>query len=511
MRNPSLSGTRILAALVLCCCAAACSTSNGVSAPDGAGGASTGADDAAGTGTASKTSTATVTATVSASVTGTASLTGTSTAGTRTATTTATASVTGTASLTGTSTAGTRTATVTVTATGKTGTSTALSIEQLTSGSKHHLFGYIGQCLTIPWNASEKYILGMEIDFIDRMPRASDAATIMLVDTQNKNAITHIESTHAWNQQQGTMFYWNPLAAETQFFFNDRDVATGKVFTVLYDVAARKRVKEFRFDDTPIGNGGVAPTGHAFAAINYGRLARLRPVTGYPGALDFSKSSLAPANDGIFLVDIASGNKRLLVSFEQLENLLKSNGKYSAHTGLFINHTLWNRSGNMLYFFVRANWDVGSGTKISVPCTIRADGTDLTYHGKSLGGHPEWGEGDVLIGRSGDKQVVYDVNTKSIVRQLGDPVVFPDPEGDVALSPDGKWFVNGHKSGTNNYYTFYNMADGSWVRSEGLYKGTFSGDIRIDPAPRWNRGGNAILVPGITPENTRQMFVIRMR
>jgi len=30
-----------------------------------------------------------------------------------------------------------------------------LKIEQLTSGSKHHFFGYIGQCQTIPWNASE--------------------------------------------------------------------------------------------------------------------------------------------------------------------------------------------------------------------------------------------------------------------------------------------------------------------------------------------------------------------
>jgi hypothetical protein len=30
-----------------------------------------------------------------------------------------------------------------------------LKIEQLTSGTKQHFFGYIGQCQTIPWNASE--------------------------------------------------------------------------------------------------------------------------------------------------------------------------------------------------------------------------------------------------------------------------------------------------------------------------------------------------------------------
>ena len=49
-----------------------------------------------------------------------------------------------------------------------------LRVEQITSGPKHHFFGYIGQCQTIPWNASGRYILGMEIDRIDRMPKPEE-------------------------------------------------------------------------------------------------------------------------------------------------------------------------------------------------------------------------------------------------------------------------------------------------------------------------------------------------
>ena len=113
-------------------------------------------------------------------------------------------------------------------------------IEQLTSGSRHHFFGYIGQCRTIPWNASGRYILGLEIGEIDRLPEPEDAATVILIDTQNNNEIIRIERTHAWNPQQGTMFFWHPLAAETQFFFNDRDVETGRVFTVLYDIEKKQ-------------------------------------------------------------------------------------------------------------------------------------------------------------------------------------------------------------------------------------------------------------------------------
>ena len=99
-----------------------------------------------------------------------------------------------------------------------------LAVQQITSGDKHHIFGYIGQCRTIPWNASGRYILGLELDFIDRMPKPADAATVFIIDTQNDNEIIRLDRTHAWNLQQGTMFYWNPNNAEHQFFFNDRDV-----------------------------------------------------------------------------------------------------------------------------------------------------------------------------------------------------------------------------------------------------------------------------------------------
>ena len=119
-----------------------------------------------------------------------------------------------------------------------------LKLKQLTFGEKHHFFGYIGQCQTIPWNASGRYVLGMEIERIDRMPLPEDAATIFVVDTHDHDKIIRLDKTHAWNPQQGTMFYWNPLAPETQFFFNDRDIKTGEVFTVIYDIEKKRRVRE---------------------------------------------------------------------------------------------------------------------------------------------------------------------------------------------------------------------------------------------------------------------------
>ena len=155
------------------------------------------------------------------------------------------------------------------------------------------------------------------------------------------------------------MYYWNPNAAETQFFFNDRDVKTGKVFTVLYDIKKRERIKEYRYEGSPVGNGGVAWDGSFFMGINYGRLARLRLVTGYPDALDWSKAEVAPEKDGIFKIDIKTGEKELLVSYRQMEDEIRKYDKDFKNTGLFINHTLLNREANRLYFFARAGWAEG--------------------------------------------------------------------------------------------------------------------------------------------------------
>lgn len=399
-----------------------------------------------------------------------------------------------------------------------------LSVQQITSGDKHHIFGYIGQCRTIPWNASGRYILGLELDFINRMPNPEDAATVFILDTQNNNRIIRLDKTHGWNPQQGTMFYWNPNNAEHQFFFNDRDVKTGQVYTVLYDIQQRKRIREYRFDDASIGNGGVAFDGSSFMAINYGRLARLRLVTGYPGALDFSKQDIAPTNDGIFAVDIHTGKKRLLVSYKQMDDALKKHGMHFPHTGLFINHTLVNRDSNRLYFFARANWtrmphEKEKGERLNVPFTVNLDGSNLTPHKQFIGGHPEWDEGAVIIGstkKDGElQQVRYDTNTQQIVGRIGDAKMFPKPEGDIALSPDANWFVNGYKptnESTENFFAVYHRPTGNFARSPGINKGPYSKnrDVRIDPAPRWNRTNDKILTPGLDKNNKRQMFLIEI-
>ena len=76
--------------------------------------------------------------------------------------------------------------------------------------------------------------------------------------------------------------------------------------------------------------------------------------------------------------------------------------------------------------------------------------------------------------------------------------------------PRGVKSVNGYSKGSKNYYVVYRLSDGAFVRSQPLDRGPYRGDVRIDPAPRWNRTSDAILVPGIAHNKTRQLFVIHV-
>jgi len=388
------------------------------------------------------------------------------------------------------------------------------TIQQITNGPNHHLFGYIGQSLTIPWNSNGNRLLTLSSPFIDHLPDGKEPASVCLVHMDKPEGkyyhVEKVDESLGWNPQQGTMFYWNPDNSANQFFFNDRDKQTGKVFTVLFDIKQGRRFREYKFEDTPVGNSGVCPKGKSFLAINYARMARLRAVTGYKGTTDWTEGIKAPGDDGIFKIDINSGKKKLLVSFMTLQEEIEKKGIDTEGESLFINHTLWNRDGNLFCFFARAGWkkDGRKKKRTNVFCTMNADGTGLVVDRPFIGGHPEWGIGQQMIGKMGDDQVIYDIINEKVVGKIGTPEAIPDPEGDISLSPNGNWFVNGYSKDSKLYYNIVRLSDGEWTRTKGINKGKYSGDVRIDPAPRWNRKNDQILVQGIAEDKTEQLYII---
>lgn len=380
----------------------------------------------------------------------------------------------------------------------------SFEVQQITSGPKHHFFGYVGHALTIPWNQSGRYIVAMRMDFYDRMPKKGESAEIVIIDTQKNFDVVPLDKTFAWNLQQGTMLYWNPKVPETQFFFNDLDLETGVVFTVLYDIKTRRRLREYRYGNESIANGGVAPSGKHFAGINYGKITRSREIISYAGAKDWTVDGAAnPDNDGLFKIDIATGDRQLLVSYSKLAKFLKLK---DSNYPIYVHHTLWNRNSDRIIFIVRGK---GEGKYPNAGCVIRSDGSGLSRI--KYDGHPEWYEGNLLSLPGESFFRLYDVDAKKVVGRIGGEGVFPSPGGDNAFSPDGKWYVGSHKPRKEEcVYTFYRLADKAYSRAPAIRTKPDGGVTRIDPAPRWNRTSDAILAPGVAEDGSRQLFVVRI-
>jgi hypothetical protein len=119
-----------------------------------------------------------------------------------------------------------------------------------------------------------------------------------------------------------------------------------------------------------------------------------------------------------------------------------------------------------------------------------------------------------MIGHVDGNLVLYDSVEQVVKRSIGSQEIFPDPENDVALSPDGKWIVQGLEVETRTAYTVFRRSDHVWTRTRWFDQREFSsGDLRIDAAPKWNRSSSKILFSSLTdePQPTRQMFVAHVR
>jgi len=94
-----------------------------------------------------------------------------------------------------------------------------LPVQRITEGPFYHFFGYYDK---FPWDITGRYILGMQVSFMNRPPTPEDVLVIGLIDTKEGNRWRPLASTVAWYWQQGTMLHWLPSAPDRKIIFNCR-------------------------------------------------------------------------------------------------------------------------------------------------------------------------------------------------------------------------------------------------------------------------------------------------
>ncbi|MBK8021213.1 MAG: hypothetical protein IPK19_07200 [Chloroflexi bacterium] len=178
----------------------------------------------------------------------------------------------------------------------------------VTSG-KHHWFGYYDK---FPWDATGRYLLGLESTFVDRQPTGEERAVVGMIDLQDNNRWIPLDETLAWCWQQGTMLQWLPSAPDRKIIYNQRD--GDRFVSIIRDVFTG----ETKTLPRPIYC--VRPDGKRAVTLNFARLDRRRPGYGYPGVVDAWAHDPHPVDDGIFSMDLETGESQLIISYDLIRH-----------------------------------------------------------------------------------------------------------------------------------------------------------------------------------------------
>ena len=224
-------------------------------------------------------------------------------------------------------------------------------LRAITRPPGHHFFGYYDMR---PWDPTGRYHLCLEVAFMDRPPRADDIATIGMIDLAGGEGpqpqhiavggscrFIPLTQTRAWNFQQGCMMHW---LDERTVLFNDR--REDRFVCVAHDVGTgRQRVLGPATAD-------VTADGRLAATLNFARIAVTRPGYGYEGLDDPFADRNVTEQDGLGVLDLRTGQHRLVMNFTELAATQEPQLAYGMHK-VYFNHVLFNPSGTLLSVIVR--------------------------------------------------------------------------------------------------------------------------------------------------------------
>ncbi len=372
-------------------------------------------------------------------------------------------------------------------------------IEAITSGPKHHFFGYYG---IPPWNGSQKLLVCLESTFQDHLPNGEEAAGVMLIDARSKK-MTRVAETRAWNLQQGAMLHWNPLAPEREILFNDRQ--GDELVTVILDVENGQR------RTLPMALGGVSNQGRYALCLNYARLAKLRPVVGVKGVKDRSSNAPHPEDDGAFLMDLETGKTKIVLSVAETYKRLKDRHPELGERPMFFNHTVFSKDDRRFFVLSRG---FEKGRLESAMFSADLDGGDIREavpYGRGVS-HFDWKNGREILATFRDdegqmRHYLFADGSRDF-RVVGGE--FFQGDGHCSYSPDTQWVLSdrNHTGEQKKELLLYHPG-----RKQGYSLGNFfvgqyiSTDLRCDLHPRFSRDGRTICFDCIAADGTRQLHL----
>lgn len=374
----------------------------------------------------------------------------------------------------------------------------------ITTGPQEHLFAsYYG---INSWSRDQRYATVLETPIKYRLPTENDPAKLGLVDLETGEFIPLTE-TRAWNFQQGCMAHWLGTHPDSRIIYND--LVDGKFVSIIMDVHTRQKIRMI-----PYPVCAVSPDGKEAVSINFSRLRTTRKSYGYGGdGQDARLSDPFPEDDGLFLVDLETGTAKLLISINDVRELVPEVPEGGIE---YFNHILFSREGGRIFWLARAIPD-----RNTTAFTVDRTGENLRrcFPDGWGGSHFDWlSENELMItGRymaESNAHILFTVGQDNY-RRLGKGLL--DYDGHGTFSPDGKYMVTDTYPGNGNLneqklYLMDMKSEavlplGRYIHPTGFRDN--GKDAQCDLHPRWSPKGDMIGFNSVTT-GERQVYIIKL-
>lgn len=187
-------------------------------------------------------------------------------------------------------------------------------VVELTAPAKHHFFGYYNKQI---WDRSGTRVLAQQCDWASKDLTPGDVADIGYFDMAAGNVFRKLGETTAWNWQMGSQLQWLEGTDCRKVIFNiRRPLAQGGMYPGFGSRVVDVETGDSRDYDLPVYV--VAPNSDWALCIDYRRFNATHPTIGYVDELPPQPLPLAPADDGIHIMDMASGDATMILSLADL-------------------------------------------------------------------------------------------------------------------------------------------------------------------------------------------------
>lgn len=372
-------------------------------------------------------------------------------------------------------------------------------IEQISSNDKEHLFGYYDKS---PWNKAEDKIIYLEVENSYKNVAPKNKAKIILKELDS-GIERMIETTKAWNVQQGCMLQWLGPDFQKNIIYND--FIEDELKTIILNLETKKK----KIIDYPIYD--VDKSGKNALSLDFYRLHRLRPGYGYSNKEDTTKEKKIPNDFCIWRIDLENNERIGIITYEQLIKIDHLDSMEGAEHK--VNHIMINPEGKRFMFLHR--W-IKNGVKNTRLLTANMDGSDIyNLSDDGMTSHCIWKDNSTILGWTRKKNIgtgYFLLKDKSKECEFLAKKEL-DVDGHPSYNNDKTYFI------TDTYPDFkrkqhlylYNVKEKKVELIANIYSNLkYKNDCRCDLHPRWNYSGTKICFDG-AQKNKRQVYIIDVK